>query len=77
MTELALMEENRELKRTLARLQVNLNYAQACTNREAIPSSQRYQVMQTLHTQQHLPLTQLSSAAGVSRQAYYQWQHRS
>jgi transposase InsO family protein len=76
MAELALMEENRELKRTLARLQVNLNYAQACANRDAIPSSRRYQVMQTLHTQQHLPLTQLSSAAGVSRQAYYQWQHR-
>lgn len=76
MAELALMEENRELKRTLARMQVNLNYAQACSNREEVPTNRRYQVMQTLHTQQNLPLTQLSSAAGVSRQAYYQWQHR-
>lgn len=74
--ELALLEENHELKRNLAQMQVQLDYAQACTETAALPTTKRYKLMQRLHEQQQLPLTQLSNAAGVSRQAYYQWQHR-
>jgi DNA-binding XRE family transcriptional regulator len=76
MMELALLEENHELKRNLAQMQVQLNYAQACTETAALPTTKRYKLMQQLHEQQQLPLTQLSNVAGVSRQAYYQWQHR-
>lgn len=75
MAELMLAEENRQLRRTLARLQVNLDYARA-TAQPDVPHTQRYTLMKRLHEQEDLPLTQLSTAAGVSRQAYYQWQAR-
>lgn len=39
--ELALLEENHELKRNLAQMQVQLNYAQACTETEALPTTKR------------------------------------